>query len=281
MWVWGAPLSSFGQQVTDAAFIKIDPKLGKVIYHRVLKNQTLYSVARGYGVSERSIRKANPGLRNSRHRAKLPPLLVVPISNDDIVTRLPLFRNRQEFLPVYYQVKKKENLFRICRRYFDIPTNLIVKRNDLVENKINEGQVLHIGWLKKDLAPLKVHVGKIYDGNDSDRVNPSDSESRFREMMQGTNLVSKNEVAFWKSSEQVKGMFIMHRLAEKSSIIEINNPMNDQIAYAKVIGTIPPHLYPEEVDMVISKDVAQALGAVDPKFFVRSRYKAARSISSR
>ncbi|NND31988.1 MAG: LysM peptidoglycan-binding domain-containing protein [Saprospiraceae bacterium] len=273
---------TYAQQITDAAFIKIDPKLGKVIQHRVLKNQTLYAIARGYGVAEESIINANPFLKGKKNRITLPPLLIIPVENNQIVARLPLFKNKNEYLPVYYQVKKKDNLFRISRVYFDIPTNLLSNRNELDDQRLNEGQVLHIGWLKKNFEPLIVHQGRLYE----DEVKPDDrpdaqNEIRFRETMEGTSLVSKNEVAYWKTNDQAKGLFIMHRHAAKSSIIEINNPMYDRTVYAKVIGTIPPHLYPEEVDMVISHDIAKALGAVDPKFFVRSRYKSAHSISSR
>src|SRR5690606_30696774 len=82
----------------DAAFIQFDPKLGKVVYHRAHDQQTLYAIARGYGVSEQDIIEANPLLRNNRPITGL--VLKIPIADDQIVVRLPLFRNKQEFLPV-------------------------------------------------------------------------------------------------------------------------------------------------------------------------------------
>jgi LysM repeat protein len=281
---WLSCLSLSAQQISDAAFIKIEPKLGKVIYHRVLKTETLYAVARGYGVTTDDIIKVNPALKGKTHQ-KLPPILSVPISNDHIVTRIPLFKNKREYLPVYYQVQKKDNLFRISRVYFNIPTNLLVNRNNIEEEKLSVGQTLQIGWLKRDFEPLLVHTGNIYE--DDEKVTPeksspvSDYEVKFREALEGTNLIDKNEVAFWKESEGAKGFFVMHRHAAQSSIIEVTNPMVGTSIYAKVIGTIPQHLYPKEIDMVISKDMAASLGAVDHKFFVRSRYMSSRSVSSR
>lgn len=262
-------------QIIDAAFIKVDPKLGKVIYHRVHDHQTLYAISRGYGVSEQSILDINPVLQ--KDASQLPEILKIPVSTDQIIHRLPLFKNKYEFIPVYYQAQKKDNLFRISRVYFDIPTNLLSNRNNLKAENLKEGQTLHIGWLKQTYEPLMVHVGKIVDPGEVEKEdganNKDDLATRFKNDSEGISLVNKNEVAFWKSTETTKGLFVMHRYAAQQSIIEIKNPMTDVTAYAKVIGSIPEHLYPREIDMVISKDVARILGAVDPRFFVRSRYK--------
>ncbi|MBK8504452.1 MAG: LysM peptidoglycan-binding domain-containing protein [Saprospiraceae bacterium] len=271
------------ETITDAAFVKIDPKLGKVVYHRVLNNQTLYGISRNYGVPQQNIIEANPAL--SQNKIQLPTILTIPIAEEQIVARLPLFKNRNEFLPVYYQVQTKDNLFRVSRVYFKIPTNLLANRNNLENEQLKTGQALHIGWIKRDFDPLVVETGKIIDPDDAPAPDKPESKTelglRFSEEYEPANLVSKNEVAFWKATGGARGYFVMHRHADQQSIIEIKNPMHDVTIYAKVVGTIPDHLYPKEVDMVISQEVAQALGAVDAKFFVRSRYKASRASASR
>ncbi|MCB0686867.1 MAG: LysM peptidoglycan-binding domain-containing protein [Saprospiraceae bacterium] len=275
----GAQFLNAQEQITDAGFIKIDAKLGKVIYHRVLQHQTLYSIARGYGVKQTAIIAANPALSDSRQN--LPPVLTIPIEDDQIIYRIPLFKSKSNFLPVYYQVLKQDNLFRVSRVYFDIPTNLLMNRNNLEGNDLKIGQTLHIGWLRSDFEPLIVHEGRLKESDEPEKIANRDLSDRFREEYQGSTLIDKNEVAYWKASETSKGYFIMHRYALPQSIIEIKNPMFDNTVYAKVIGNIPANLYPREVDMVISKEVAEALGAKDPKFFVRSRYKPDRVSASR
>lgn len=266
--------------ISDAVFVQIDSKLGKVVYHRVLENQTLYGISRGYGVSPAQIIEANhftnPG------GIKLPSVLKIPISDQQIQYRLPLFSNKKEYLPVYYQVQKKDNVFRISRVYFDIPTNLLLNRNNLRNENLQMGQTLHIGWIKSDFSPLKISEGKLKtESEENDSIINMDLAQKFRSEYDESLLINKNEVAYWKANENSKGFFIMHRYAPQQSIIEIKNPMSNLTVYAKVIGTIPAHLYPREVDMVISREVAQALGAVDPKFFVRSRYKPDRASASR
>lgn len=276
----GTLLVSAQGQIADAAFVKIDPKLGKVVYHRVLQNQTLYGIARGYGITVDKIVSANPPLQKDLN--DVPAVIKIPISDGQIQYRLPFFKNKNEYLPVYYQVQKKDNVFRVSRVYFDMPTNLLSNRNRLQNDKLSIGQTLHIGWIKSDYDPLIVSDGKLKnDPVEKDSIINLDLAQRFREEYEGSSLIDKNEVAFWKANEKSKGYYIMHRYAPQQSIIEIKNPMYDVTVYAKVIGTIPEHLYPKEVDMVISKDVAEALGAVDPKFFVRSRYKPDRASASR
>jgi len=261
------------------AYITVDPKLGKVIHHELASNQTIYSIARQYGIEESRILEANPG--SSRNH--LPSQVLIPIDNEDIVLRLPIFRNKEKYLPLYYQVRKKDNVFRISRVYFDMPTNLLENRNNLTEAKLSIGQSLQIGWLKRSFDELIVNSGSLFTGKEL----PPESElskkyqERFEQEYVGLTLIPKNEVAHWKESETTKGIFVMHRHARQQSIIQIENPMSGVTAYAKVIGNIPEHLYPKEIDMVLSKELAVLLGAKDPKFFVRSRYKSSQASASR
>ncbi len=266
----------------NEAFIKIDSKLGKVIHHSVHDNQSLYSIARSYGVTQRDLIRTNPNLKVDQRI--LPGTIVIPVDDKNIISRIPLLRRKEEFLPVYYKVKKRENLFRISRQYFDIPTNLLATRNDLDDQELSEGQVLHIGWLKKSFGPLKILAGKRYEDipEEPESLASRSFRLKFEADYQGVDLKIMNEVAQWKESEQEgKGLFVLHRTAQKNRIIEINNPMSDQTVYAKIIGNIPTHLYPPEIDLVISRDLAEALEAVDSKFFVRTRYQKSKSAVAR
>lgn len=264
------------QHISKAAFINIDPKLGKVVYHHVDSHETLYSIARGYGVREASIVKINPKMQLRQNRRDLPKVIIIPIHDNQIMSRLPLFKRKQDFVPVYYKAKKKDNLFRISRVYFDMPTDLLASRNRIRNKSIKNGQVLHVGWLKKTFEPLVVHVGKPME-EDSEMSNLPETAIPLAEQFKadmGDQLPdNRNEVAYWKADEKNRGLFVMHRRAKQRSVIEITNPMYGTIIYAKVLGNIPQHLYPEEVDLVVSQEVAQALKAKDSKFFVRTRYR--------
>ncbi len=274
-----APFELFAQQGSDPVFVKVDRKLGKVTHHRVLEHETLYSISRRYGVAAETIMQANPKVRP--HSKKLPPVLSIPISDKMIITRIPLFKNKNDYLPVYYTALKKDNLFKISRQYFDIPTNLLANRNNIKGNRIREGQTLHIGWLKRVFTPLDIERGRL-QGEEKiiARKDKTPYQVEFEEMG-GADLTSKNAVAYWKADASTKGYFVMHRSAPERSIIEIVNPLSATTIYAKVIARIPDHLYAKEIDMVVSREVAEELQARDQKFFVRSRYVNPRTSASR
>ncbi len=264
------------QNGRNPVFVHIDSKLGKVVHHRVLEQQTLYSISQHYGVDPAAIRRINPEIKRDARR--LPAVVVVPITNDQVIYRLPLFKSKRDFVPVYYRAQKKDNLFRIARHYFDMPINLLTNRNDLRGNDIKKGQTLHIGWLSRTYRPLLVTEGSRAD---EDEEPESELARMFGDQPGVQDMSVENEVAFCNIEETTKGLFVLHRSAPERSIIEIHNPMFGTTAYAKVIGKLPTHLYAKEIDMVISKEVAEVLRAVDPKFFVRVRYPKKRSTVSR
>ena len=77
---------------------------------------------------------------------------------------------------------------------------------------------------------------------------------------------------FWPKDSKEKGaLYALHRQASIGTIIQVNNPMNDRIVYAKVIGRIP-EAYERNIEVVLSPEAARKLGARDPRFFVKTTY---------
>ncbi|MDH3649338.1 MAG: LysM peptidoglycan-binding domain-containing protein [Saprospiraceae bacterium] len=257
----------------DPVFVSIDRKLGKVVKHRVKNYETLYSISRLYGVESSTILRLNPKMRNKRHT--LPPVLLVPIPEQQLLYRLPLIRNKSDYIAVYYEVQPKDNLFQISRIKFDMPTRLLKNRNDLGNETLSRGQTLHIGWIKRDVTPLAVIEGNKVN-KEPPTSRPSDPYgyvSQFESLAQESQVVQKNQVAYWNpESPDSKGFFVMHRSLPERTIVEVTNPMYGTIAFGKVIGRIPSNLYPAEVDMVVSPDLAKELKVIDARFFVRIRY---------
>ncbi len=258
---------SYGQSSgynTDSVFVQFDRKLGKVIYHHPSGFQTLYAIGRIYGVTPESIARANPKVINDTR----PPVtrLVIPISDSELRYDKPSYHNKGKYQPVYYRVQKGDNLFQISRKYFDLPTRVLVERNQLASRSISPGDALLIGWITKDQSSLVVLEGDLMDpfGGDPEMARLFD--------LQDVPMMETNEVAFWKKGAHSRGFLVMHRHAPAHSIIEIINPLFGKKIYAKVLGKIPDNLYPAEVDMVLSTEAARQLNAIDQKFFFRSRY---------
>ncbi len=253
----------------EPVLVQIDHKLGKVVNHRVSDHETLYGLSGIYGVDLASIHLLNPEIDDNRQL--LPPLVKIPITDSQILYQLPQQGHRHHYIELYYRVKKKDNLFRISRRYFDLPTSLLIERNSLQNQDLQEGQILHIGWIQWKKKPLAIAIGREYQGE----VEQTHSDHPFEAQFKNHHMVSTNEVAFWNTGSKATGIYVLHRKAPPETIIEITNPMHQSIIYAKVIGRLPEKLYGKEIDMVVSPDLARALGVVDPKFFVYCRYQGA------
>lgn len=255
-------------QPVDSVFVSIHKKRAKVVMHKVKVFETLYSISRFYGVDLDEINEHNPKIKSTVH---LPEEIEIPIHDDQVIYSLPSRNGQNKYVKLYYRVKMKDNLFQISRVKFDLPTKLLMHRNRLESENLQTGQVLHIGWIEQDITPLLVIEGKTKEHNIPS--DPFSYHAQFEEAMSSGKVIDENQVALWNTAmEGSKGFLVMHRTVPEKTIIELRNPMSGVTAYGRVIGLIPESLYPEEVDMIVSTDLAKQLKVLDPRFFVQVRY---------
>ncbi len=255
-------------QLVDSVYVSILKKRDKVVMHKVEVFETLYSISRFYGVGLDQIKKRNPKIKSTVH---LPEEIEIPIDDDLVIYNLPSRENASKYVKLYYRVKEKDNLFQISRIKFDLPTELLMHRNRLESENLRAGQVLLVGWIEQDITPLLVMEGRPKDhGISSD---PFGYYTQFEESISSAKVIEENQVALWNRAMQGStGFLVMHRTIPEKTIIEIRNPMSGVTTYGRVIGQIPENLYPEEVDMIVSTDLAKQLRVLDPRFFVQVRY---------
>ncbi len=255
-------------QLVDSVYVSILKKRDKVVMHKVEVFETLYSISRFYGVDLDQIKKRNPKIKSTVH---LPDEIEIPIDDDLVIYNLPSRENASKYVKLYYRVKEKDNLFQISRIKFDLPTELLMHRNRLESENLRAGQVLLVGWIEQDITPLLVMEGRPKDhGISSD---PFGYYTQFEASISSAKVIEENQVALWNRAMQGStGFLVMHRTIPEKTIIEMRNPMSGVITYGRVIGQIPEKLYPEEVDMIVSTDLAKQLRVLDPRFFVQVRY---------
>ncbi len=255
-------------QLVDSVYVSILKKRDKVVMHKVEVFETLYSISRFYGVDLDQIKKRNPKIKSTVH---LPDEIEIPIDDDLVIYNLPSRENASKYVKLYYRVKEKDNLFQISRIKFDLPTELLMHRNRLESENLRAGQVLLVGWIEQDITPLLVMEGRPKDhGISSD---PFGYYTQFEASISSAKVIEENQVALWNRAMQGStGFLVMHRTIPEKTIIEIRNPMSGVTTYGRVIGQIPENLYPEEVDMIVSTDLAKQLRVLDPRFFVQVRY---------
>jgi LysM repeat protein len=260
---------------------------GPFFYHRVVKGETLYRISKRYHVTAARIMTLN---RMSNSDLSIEQRLRIPLNREELSWDEP---THLAHLKLYYRVRPKETLFRICRVYFDRNSKDLKKANGIRKNRLDVNQKLFIGYLglKRDLpSPLmdSIHVQPINPMPDSSQeekplvLDSGELESEIKVSLpepEETELTYQSGAAFWDKDQRDRGgMYVLHKDAKLNSWIEIVNPMFDEKLVAKVVGNIPPDIYPEDVMIIVSPAIAKKLKAIDARFYVKVRYLRAKPI---
>ena len=249
----------------DTLFITLNDQTGEKIFdHKIMKGQTLYGLARFYGLNEEELFPYNPTLKSNK--VGIGQVIHVPIPNAAIKRFKGENFKRWKYVPLIFVVKKKDNLYKIAKTLFHMPIDSVVKWNNLPDETIQPGQLLHVGWIS--LEGVSDTIRALRKGT----VNIRGKHLQI----DFANQKKANEqkgAAFWqKNGNQNTDLYCLHRTAKVGSIIAIMHNMNNKTVYAKVIGKIPEKAYNDETIVIVAPSVAKLLGAKDEKFFVKVRF---------
>lgn len=251
----------------DTLFLTVGELNEKFFDHQMERKQTLFSLARFYGLSVEELYYYNPGLKEKS--VLVGQSIRIPIPNRAIKRYKDKSFIATKHVQVYYVVKKGDTMFRICRQYFRMPMEEIMERNKLVSTDLKEGQKIQIGWVSLEGVPEEY---RQYTGDPNSRRNEIMYRIFTRE---GKDKKEKDGqgVAYWqKNSREDSDFYALHRQAAVNSVIAVTNPMSNRTVYVKVIGKIPDTVYGDDVVVVLSPIAAKLLNAKDPRFFVKVKY---------
>jgi len=250
----------------DTILLSVGPYGGKYFDHQLAGGQTLYSLAKFYGLSLRELYAFNPQLQ-ARSLSEGDPVRI-PLPNRAILRfRIPEI-GPDTHVPVYYLVRKGDTMYRLSKRYFELPMDTLLARAGLQSHEeLQPGQRIHIGWMSvRGIAP---EMRSGLHSSPYAAANVQMAQRFFRQLEQGKQPVITKGAACWqKTTRDGEDFFAMHDTAPLQSIIEVKNPMNGLRVYAKVLCRIPDTLYDEGVEVVLSPTAAKALGAINARFFV-------------
>jgi len=184
--------------------------------------------------------------------------------------------------PVQYKVSPHETLYSIAKR-FNTTVDNIMKLNNLASNTISPGQILLVGTNTPSTpAPLPAqekHADSMIARRDSTTmVSPQDSSnsSAYHINANKFGLFEKDEkgVATWIDDEGLdpNKKLVLHRTAPIGTVIKITNVMTNRTTFAKVVGRFADNEQTRDVVIVMTKNVAEALGALDKRFQVNISY---------
>ena len=251
----------------DTIFLSIGAYNEKVFEHQLEKKQTLFSMAKFYGLSVGEVYFYNPGL--SSKSMKVGQKIRIPIPNRAILRYKTEKFDPRTHIPVYYRVKKGDTMYRIYKYYFRMPLEDILDRNELDTYEVKPGQLINVGWMSIEGIPESYRQGG---------GGPLAKRNNALKKLYIANAQSKKErehngaAAWQKNSQYNSDLYALHRSAPVNSIIAITSPTRRRTVYAKVIGKIPNQAYQTNVIVVVSPLVAKLLGAKDPTFYVEVKY---------
>jgi LysM repeat protein len=278
LWLFLCLFISFTAQATGDSLRYLTPKdtiillqgnYGEKIFkHQLEHKQTLFSLAKFYGLTLNELYYFNPSI-NPQVGAKVGTHISIPIPNRAILRYLNPEMNAGDFIKVYYEVQKGDNLYRLSKYTFKMPKEVIKQRNGLISESLKRGQLLHIGWMSLYGVPKVLreqHGGPMWDQSNS-------LGNTYAGEGYGKKERTHNGIANWPKDENLKSkdLYALHRSAKVNSTISITNPMTQKRVFAKVIGRVPPR-YDDNVIAVVSPGVAKLLGAIDANFFVEIKY---------
>ncbi|MDR3696043.1 LysM peptidoglycan-binding domain-containing protein [Mucilaginibacter sp.] len=181
--------------------------------------------------------------------------------------------------PIQYKVSAGETLYAISKR-FNTTVDDITKLNNLTSTNLTPGQILlvHSGTQSAPPPPVMNRDTQVAkrDSTSVVQVN-SDSSNNDRHLNANRyGLFEKNEkgVATWMDDPGLdpNKKLVLHRTAPIGTVIKLTNPMTNRTTFAKVVGRFTDNESTKDVIIVMTKSVADALGALDKRFHVDISY---------
>lgn len=257
----------------DSVYLGVMGEKKVYLIHRMKPAQTLKGLEKYYSISAGDITFMNPSIKNMNvipvgHPVKIPLPVKAIMMEDNETTKV-----RWKVIPLLYKVKKGDTVFRIAKKYFDMPIETLMKRNNLENYSLELGKVLHIGWM--DVKGIKPGL-RTYTGLNAElRAINRKLKKRFIADAQGKKkkLVKKRGIAKWNrnSSRDVK-LYALHRTAPIGTVIKVYAPSAKRTLYVKVMGKMSKNVYlPDEI-LYLSPSAAKALGGVNERLRVDLTY---------
>jgi len=265
----------------------------KVILHKLDPKDNYYSLGRRYGV--------NPNLiiqYNNNAALKIGGIIKVPT---DMLFSAPVAQPGAAKAPAsasatvanpsaavtasadtdagvqQYKVSVGETLYSIAKR-FNTTVEDIVKLNNLPSSNAAAGQLLKIKLNSATPPPPVIPAPQpIIARRDSvSYSSPQDSMNAVKFGANKFGLYEKAEkgIAISMTDEGLdpSKKLALHRTAPVGTVIKITNPMTGKTTFAKVVGRFTDSESTKDAIIVVTKNVADSIGALDKRVHVNISY---------
>ena len=251
---------------TDTLFTYLHP-MGEVMFtHEIKTKQTLFSLAKFYGLTLQALYAYNPHV--SAHYSP-GDRLSIPLPLKAIIRQTPPPALLPSLALVYYRVQRGETVYGICKRTFEVTPEWLMLQNPELSNGLKPGQLLRIGWVSTLGIPPEWREVR---GGPYARLNHPLKLEYFRRSTD-RRITEERGAATWpRDLDDNSGFFCLHRTAPVNSLVEVYNPLTRQTMYLKVSGRLPERVYDRNTLVVVSPLAAKALGVKDDRFYVHLKH---------
>lgn len=257
----------------DSLFLGVKAPKKIYVYHIMQPKQNLKGLESYYSISVGDLAYYNPELSNVNSiPVGFPVKIPIPINQvylkDNAITAV-----RWKVIPLMYQVKPGETLFRIAKVYFGMDVETLKARNGLESNVLEKGQILLIGWMSAKGIPQNARKysglgGELRGINDNLRkkfVAGSRTKSGKKK-----KAIKERGIASWsKGSSRDTKLYALHRTAPIGTILKVYAPAAKRTLFVKVIGKLSNNVHKSDVILYLSPSAAKALGAVNDRLRVQ------------
>jgi peptidoglycan endopeptidase LytF len=269
---------------------------GNLIEHAVAKKENLNMLAEKYGTTVNEIKRIN-NLRSIN--LQIGQILKIPSQNapveaSDVVTSQPekppvpivtsIPKPVEEKKPIViintpaptneefieHTVAGNETMYSIATKY-KMTMDQLKAKNNLTNNSLNVGQKLLIkGQYPVKPVPVDPSSAQAIDTTNSLK----DPSLRYPPSRYGLNQVDEKGTATWIVDPDLDPtkMLVLHRSAPIGTVMKITNPMSNRTTFAKVVGKFTENESTKDIIIVMTKAVADALGALDKRFYCNLTY---------
>ncbi|MDR6785203.1 peptidoglycan endopeptidase LytF [Pedobacter africanus] len=167
-----------------------------------------------------------------------------------------------------HTVASNETIYSIATTY-KMTMDQLKAKNNLTDNALHVGQKLLIRGqypVKSAYTPAAAHPDTLNSIKEPTLRHPA---SRY-----GLNQVDEKGTGVWIADADLdpSKMLVLHRTAPIGTVMKITNPMTNRSTFAKVVGKFTENESTKDVIIVMTKAVADALGALDKRFYCNLTY---------
>lgn len=260
--------------------------------HTVKAKENLNLLAKMYGTSAEEIKKLNqlssinlqigqvlqiPTAGTSQNQGMSENTVTTPVqsSASSTTTNPSTITATKAIEPSFeHLVSAGETIFSIAKKY-NLTTYQLKNFNSLTSNELTVGQKLII----KGEAAMAANTSAAADDDTAPTASTTsikDPTLKYAASRYGLTQVEEKGVAVWIEDLDLEAnkMLVLHRTATMGTVIKITNPMTNRSTFAKVVGKFTENETTKDVIIVLTKAVADAVGALDKRFFCNINYGA-------